>query len=237
MAWWDDILGLLKDEWKALGPGADGSALEPPTVKQAQTLLARTARELADAKARAEAAAPAHAARAGGAGSALTQPARGEHPRYRDRLTDLARAVAHEGDMVASFDTHIATLGAVHDRIDAQLRAFNRDVSMARAMLAASQTTQAVAPGGGSEEGRAWRQWLRTQASGQGDRAVAQRAAQAGGGAVNARSRGSPGGGARLAPRAFRAAPAIEAHRTSPLPQRARFFYSLLTTHHSLLSR
>lgn len=150
MAWWDDILGLLKDEWKALGPGADGSALEPPTVKQAQTLLARTGRELADAKARAEAARR-RMLRAQAELEALTRQPE-QHPRYRDRLTDLARAVAHEGDMVASFDTHIATLGAVHDRIEAQLREFNRDVSMARAMLAASQTTQAVAPVGGPKK-------------------------------------------------------------------------------------
>jgi chromosome segregation ATPase len=144
MAWWDEVLGLLKGEWKALGPGSDGSALEPPTVKQAQALLARTGRELADAKARAEAARR-RMLRAQAQFNALSdQP--DQHPRFRDRLSELANAVAHEGDMVASFDTHIATLAAVHDRIDAQLREFNRDVSMARAVLAANQATQAAAP-------------------------------------------------------------------------------------------
>jgi hypothetical protein len=144
MAWWDEVLGLLKDEWKAHGPGSDGSALEPPTVKQAQALLARTGRELADAKARAEAARR-RMLRAQAQFNALSdQP--DQHPRFRDRLSELANAVAHEGDMVASFDTHIATLAAVHDRIDAQLREFNRDVSMARAVLAANQATQAAAP-------------------------------------------------------------------------------------------
>ncbi len=145
MAWWDEVLGLLKDEWKALGPGSDGSALEPPTVKQAQALLERTSRELADAKARAEAARR-RMLRAQAQFEALTRDP-DQHQRFRDRLSELASAVAHEGDMVASFDTHIATLTAVHDRIDAQLRAFNRDVAMARSVLAASQATQAAAPG------------------------------------------------------------------------------------------
>lgn len=144
MAWWDEVLGLLKDEWKALGPGSDGSALEPPTVKQAQALLERTSRELADAKARAEAARR-RMLRAQAQFDALTRDP-DQHQRFRDRLSELSNAVAHEGDMVASFDTHIATLAAVHDRIDAQLRAFNRDVAMARAVLAAGHTTQAAAP-------------------------------------------------------------------------------------------
>ena len=141
MAWWDEVLGLIKDEWKALGPAAD-SAQEPPTIKQAQSLLTRTTRELADAKARAEAARR-RMLRAQAELEALTRDQL-QHPRYRERLSDLARAVTHEGDMAASFDTHIATLGAVHDRIAAQLREFNRDVSMARAAHAANQTTQAA---------------------------------------------------------------------------------------------
>lgn len=144
MAWWDEVLGLLKDEWKALAPGADRLSPEPPTVKQAQELLQRTSRELAEAKARAEAARR-RMLRAQSQLEALTQ-APEQHPRYRDRLSDLARAVVHEGDMAASFDTHIATLGAVHDRVEAQLREFNRDVAMARAAVAASQATQAAAP-------------------------------------------------------------------------------------------
>jgi len=152
MAWWDEVLGLLKEEWKALGPGSDGSALEPPTVKQAQALLERTSRELADAKARAEAARR-RMMRAQAQFEALTRDP-DQHQRFRDRLSELATAVAHEGDMVASFDTHIATLTAVHDRIDAQLRAFNRDVAMARSVLAASQATQAAAPDGTPKKSR-----------------------------------------------------------------------------------
>jgi chromosome segregation ATPase len=153
MAWWDEVLGLLKDEWKALAPGSERAAMEPPTVRQAQELLQRTARELADAKARAEAARR-RMLRAQTQLEALTQ-APEQHPRYRDRLSDLARAVVHEGDMAASFDTHIATLGAVHDRVEAQLREFNRDVAMARVALAASQTTQAAAPIAKPKKGRA----------------------------------------------------------------------------------
>ncbi len=142
MAWWDEVLGLLKNEWQALGPQADSAAQEPPTVKQAQALLTRTARELAAAKARAEAARR-RMLRAQAELEALTRDQL-QHPRYRERLSDLARAVTHEGDIAASFDTHIATLGAMHDRIAAQLREFNRDVAMARAVHAANQSTQAA---------------------------------------------------------------------------------------------
>lgn len=140
MAWWDEMLGLLKDEWKALGPA--GTAHEPPTVKQAEALLARTAKELADAKGRAEAARR-RMLRSRRELEALTQDPR-QHSSYRERLSELARAIAHEGDMVRSFDEHIATLARLHDGVEARLREFHRDVSMARAMMAAANATAAA---------------------------------------------------------------------------------------------
>lgn len=144
MAWWDEVLGLLKDELKAIGGAEDFS--EPPTVKQAQALLKRTSRELADAKARAEAGRR-RMLRAQSDLEALTRQPE-QHPRYRDRLTELARAIAHESQMVESFDAHIRQLGAMHDRVEAQLREFERDMTMARTAHAASQVTQAAAPQG-----------------------------------------------------------------------------------------
>lgn len=140
MAWWDEMLGLLKDEWSALGPR--GSAHEPPTVKQAEALLTRTAKELASAKARAEAARR-RMLRAQRELEALTRDPK-QHPSYRERLSELARAITHEGDMVKSFDDHIATLARLHDGVAAQLREFHRDVSMARAMMAAANATAAA---------------------------------------------------------------------------------------------
>lgn len=147
MAWWDDVLGLLKDEWKAAGGSAGLD--EPPTVKQAQTLLKRTARELAEAKARAEAGRR-RMLRAQSDLEALTREPQ-QHPRYRDRLTELARAIAHESTMVESFDAHILQLGGMHDRVEAQLRAFERDLTMARSAQAAAHVTQVAAPTGESK--------------------------------------------------------------------------------------
>lgn len=150
MAWWDEVLGLLKDELKAIGGAADFS--EPPTVKQAQALLKRTSRELADAKARAEAGRR-RMLRAQADLEALTRQPE-QHPRYRDRLTELARAIAHESQMVESFDAHIRQLGAMHERVEAQLREFERDMTMARTARAATQMTQAAAPQGPPRKGK-----------------------------------------------------------------------------------
>lgn len=140
MAWWDEMLGLLKDEWKALGPA--GKAHEPPTVRQAEALLARTAKELSDAKGRAEAARR-RMLRAQRELEALTQDPK-QHPSYRDRLSELARAIAHEGDLASSFDDHIATLARLRDGVEAQLREFHRDIAMARSMIAAANATAAA---------------------------------------------------------------------------------------------
>lgn len=149
MAWWDAVLGLLKDELQAIHP--PGQPGEPPTVKQAEALLKRTARELADARARAEAGRR-RMLRAQRDLEALTREPE-QHPRYRDRLTELARAIAHESEMVESFDAHIRQLGAMHERVEAQLREFERDMTMARTARAASQATQAAAPQGPPRKG------------------------------------------------------------------------------------
>jgi len=150
MAWWDDILGLLKDELKAVGDQRVDQD-EPPTIKQAQALLKRTSKELSDAKARAEASRR-RMVRAQADLEALTRdPA--QHPRYRDRLTELAHAISHESAMADSFDAHIAQLGLMHDRIDSQLRKLQTDLNMARSARAAAQTTQAVSPGPRSKPG------------------------------------------------------------------------------------
>ena len=143
MAWWDDVLGLLKDEWKVLG-GESAASDEPPSIKQAQTLLKRTSKELSEAQARAEASRR-RMLRAQADLEALTQdPA--QHPRYRDRLTELAHAISHESAMVDSFDSHIQQLGLMHDRVERQLRKLEADLNMARSARAAAQTTHAVDP-------------------------------------------------------------------------------------------
>lgn len=141
MAWWDDILDLLKTEWKA---GAAGAPEEPPSIRAAQALLKRTARELAEARARAEAARR-RLLRAQARLEELTRTPE-QHPQYRDRLTELARVIAHESELVGSFDTHIGNLSAVHDRIAQQLRELDRDLAMSRSASAAAQTTRAVDP-------------------------------------------------------------------------------------------
>jgi uncharacterized coiled-coil protein SlyX len=144
MAWWNDILGLLRDEFQSIGGSAAGSASEPPTIKQAQTLLKRTSRELGEARARAEAGRR-RLLRAQSELEALTR-APDQHPRYRNRLIELARVVAQESELIQSFDTHIAQLDQIHDRIEAQLSRLQRDLDMARNASASARATQQVEP-------------------------------------------------------------------------------------------
>jgi len=145
MAWWDDVLGLLRDEWKVLAPGAQPAPTEPHAVKQAQALLKRTTRELRDAQARAEASRR-RMQRAQSALEALTREA-GQHPRYQARLTELARALSHESDLSGSFSAHAERLGQLRANIERQLHAFERDLGMARTARAAHDATRAAAPG------------------------------------------------------------------------------------------
>lgn len=146
MAWWNDILELLRDEVKALGGDAPASAGDPDllTLKQAQALLKRTSRELEAARARAEAARR-RLKRAQSDLEALTRdPA--QHPRYRDRLIELSKVVAHESELIASFDAHIQRFDEIHQRIDAQLQRLTRDLRMVQAATASSRATRAVDP-------------------------------------------------------------------------------------------
>lgn len=145
MAWWNDILGLLRDEVQALrGEQSSAADADLLTLKQAQSLLKRTTRELEDARARAEAARR-RLKRAQADLEALTRdPA--QHPRYRDRLVELSKVVAHESDLIASFDAHIARLDEIHQRIAAQLSRLARDLRMAETATASQRATQAVNP-------------------------------------------------------------------------------------------
>lgn len=146
MAWWDDIRKLIRDELSVLGPGA--SIEEPPTLRQAEALLARTARELQDARGRAEAARR-RMQRAERELAALTRRP-DQHPSFRERLEILARAVAHEGELERSFSSHIDTLTRLHQGIEEQLRHFHRDVEMARTAMAAAKLTRVAEPESGA---------------------------------------------------------------------------------------
>ncbi|UXI68273.1 hypothetical protein [Tahibacter amnicola] len=141
MAWWNDILGALRNELDG-SPESAAAEAEPRSVRQAQALLQRTQKDLQSARARAEAARR-RMLRAQGELEELTR-SEWQHPRYRDRLVELARAVALESELVGSFDAHITQLDAVQARIALQMRTLERDLSMARTATAASRTTQAV---------------------------------------------------------------------------------------------
>lgn len=148
MAWWDDIRDMLKQELGA-PPAADREALAAPKpLRQAQLLLQRTARELADARARADAVRR-RLARAQARLEALTRAPQ-SHPRYRERLVELARAIARDSDLAGSFQAHLSQLDLLHDQVNRQLRELDHDLSMARAASVIGQATQAVtraAPG------------------------------------------------------------------------------------------
>ena len=139
MAWWDDVLKMVKDEFQAVGTGP----AEPSAVKQAQALLERTARELANARANAEAA-KRRSMRNQREMEKLGQDV--ASPQYRERLAQLHRAVAADQDLAASFTAHIEQLALIEARVRSQLERFNRDVEMAPAAVAARQATAAAAP-------------------------------------------------------------------------------------------
>ncbi len=139
MAWWDDVLAMIKDEFAAVGSGP----AEPSAVKQAQQLLERTARELANARASAEAARR-RSLRNQREMQKLSQDETSPH--YRERLSQLHRAVSADQDLAASFDAHIQQLATIEARVRSQLERFNRDVEMARAAVAAKNATVAADP-------------------------------------------------------------------------------------------
>ena len=140
MPWWDDVLNLLRNEFAE--PGAQDS--EPATARQAETLLKRTTRELVAAKARAEAARR-RMLRAQDDLHALSVNQQ-QHPSFRERLTVLAKAIAHESELVEAFDAHIKRLEEVHARVQHEFDKFERDLQMARTAKVAAATTQRVNP-------------------------------------------------------------------------------------------
>lgn len=142
MAWWDDIRDMLKQELGAPAAAADLRAAPRP-LRQAQLLLLRTARELADARARADVVRR-RLLRAQARLEALTREPQ-SHPRYRERLIELARAIARDSDLAGSFQAHLSQLDLLHDQVNRQLRELDHDLSMARAASAIGQATQAVA--------------------------------------------------------------------------------------------
>ena len=141
MSWWDDVLNLLRDEFAS--PGADVPA-EPATARQAEALLKRTTRELQAAKARAEAARR-RMLRAQDDLLALTRNEK-QHASYRERLTILAKAIAHESELVEAFDAHILRLSEVQNRVEHEYAKFERDLQMARTAHATAAATQRVKP-------------------------------------------------------------------------------------------
>ena len=141
MAWWDDVLNLLRDEFASPGVAAPS---EPATARQAEVLLKRTTRELLAAKARAEAARR-RMLRAQDDLLALTRNEK-QHASYRERLTILAKAIAHESDLVEAFDAHILRLSEVHHRVEHEYAKFERDLQMARTAHATAAATQRVKP-------------------------------------------------------------------------------------------
>lgn len=142
MAWWDDIRDMLRQELGTTVDSADGLAAPKP-LRQAQLLLQRTARELADARTRADQMRR-RLVRAQARLEALTREPQ-PHPRYRERLVELARAIARDSDLAGSFQAHLSQLDLLHDQVNRQLRELDHDLSMARAASAIGQATQAVA--------------------------------------------------------------------------------------------
>lgn len=140
MPWWDEVLNLLRNEFAE--PGVKEA--EPATARQAETLLKRTTRELVAAKARAEAARR-RMLRAQDDLHALSINQQ-QHPSFRDRLTALAKAIAHESELVEAFDAHIKRLEEVHARVQHEFDKFERDLQMARTAKVAAATTQRVNP-------------------------------------------------------------------------------------------
>ncbi|HSX60024.1 MAG TPA: hypothetical protein VLF18_07490, partial [Tahibacter sp.] len=143
MAWWDDIRDMLKQELGAAAANGKDAGAVPKPLRQAQLLLQRTARELADARTRADVVRR-RLARAQDKLEALTRAPQ-SHPRYRERLVELARAIARDSDLAGSFQAHLVHLDRLHDQVNRQLRELDHDLSMARAASVIGQATQAVA--------------------------------------------------------------------------------------------
>lgn len=140
MAWWNEIREMVRQE---LGAGATPTEAAPSSLHQAQQLLQRTAQELADARTRAEAVAR-RLQKAQQQLEALTRQPQ-SHPRYRERLVELARSIARDSDLAGSFRAHLGQLDLLQDQVRRQLRELDHDLSMARAVSAIGRATQARA--------------------------------------------------------------------------------------------
>lgn len=141
MAWWNDIVTLLRTEWAAQ---TGMPAAEPASMQQAQDLLRRSASELASAQAQAEAARR-RMLRARAQLEALTQSlSRGDA--YQARLLELAQAISADAALQHSFDAHIAVLEKHHALVKTQLRRFDRDREMAKQAQTVLRSTQQADP-------------------------------------------------------------------------------------------
>ena len=69
-----------------------------------------------------------------------------QHASYRERLTILAKAIAHESELVEAFDAHILRLSEVQNRVEHEYAKFERDLQMARTAHATAAATQRVKP-------------------------------------------------------------------------------------------
>ena len=110
MAWWDDIRDMLKQELGSRSAPGNDALAAPKPLRQAQVLLQQTARELADARAHADVVRR-RLGRAQLKLEALTRAPQ-PHPRYRERLVELARAIARDSDLAGSFQSHLAQPGS-----------------------------------------------------------------------------------------------------------------------------
>lgn len=142
MAWWNEVLGLLRDEWSHLGEADHAPIDAASSLREAQKLLHRTTRELEEAQGRAEAARR-RLRQARQSIEALAQAPEGRAS-YRERLTELASALTRESELVATFDAHIEKLSQLRDKIDAQLRQLDRDLDMMDAASGAAATVAQV---------------------------------------------------------------------------------------------
>jgi len=142
MAWWNEVLGLLRDEWSHLGETDHAPIDAANSLREAQKLLHRTTGELEEAQGRAEAARR-RLSHARQAIETLAKAPEG-HAGYRERLTELASALTRESELVATFDAHIEKLSQLRDKIDSQLRQLDRDLDMMDAASGAAATVAQV---------------------------------------------------------------------------------------------
>lgn len=142
MSWWNEILGLLREEVAGPEKSADLAPNELASAKQAETVLKRTERELATSRARAEAARR-RLLRTQDQLRELSQQ-KSQTAQFRERLTSLAKAVTHESELVETFDAHIERLSELQARVHHQLSKFERDVQMVRSAHTAVALNETV---------------------------------------------------------------------------------------------